>query len=100
ALEALTAFEVAVRRGSATLAGTQTVVVHGQAHGAARLAPVETGLDEDLVQTLGLGLSLHDTRARNDHRIDALVDLASLRNLGSGAQVFDATVGAGADEDA
>src|SRR5690606_27521800 len=41
-----------------------------------------------------------DTRARNDHRIDALVDLASLRNLGSGAQVFDATVGAGADEDA
>ena len=40
--------------------GAQPVVVHGEAHRAARLAPFEAGLDEDLVETLGLGLLLHE----------------------------------------
>src|SRR5690606_32208659 len=58
-LEALPALEVAVRGGSAALAGLQPVVIHGQAHGATRLAPVEAGFDEDPVQSFRLGLSLH-----------------------------------------
>src|SRR5690606_29777219 len=63
ALEALTAFEVAVRGRRAALIRLKAVVVHGKAHGAARLAPVKAGLDEDLVETLGLGLCLNQTGA-------------------------------------
>ena len=40
---ALAAFKIAVRGRSTTLAGRELVGIHGQAHAAARLAPVETG---------------------------------------------------------
>src|SRR6185312_1173340 len=50
ALETLTAFEIAVRSRSAAFVRLQPIIVHGQAHGAARLAPVEAGGDEDLVE--------------------------------------------------
>jgi hypothetical protein len=52
----LTAFEIAVAGAGTAFARFQTVVIHGEAHGAARLAPLEPGLDEDLVEALGLGL--------------------------------------------
>src|SRR5262245_54937805 len=39
--EALTALEVAVRRGGAALARLEAVLVHGEAHRATRLAPFE-----------------------------------------------------------
>src|SRR5574343_1599098 len=47
---ALTAFEVAVGGGGTTLARLQPVGVHGQAHGATRLAPFKACRLEDLVQ--------------------------------------------------
>src|SRR3546814_6133921 len=47
---------------------------------------------------LGLGLLLHQARARHDHGVDALGDLAAFGHLGGLAQVLDAPVGAGADE--
>src|SRR6185437_13670656 len=40
---ALAAFEVAIAGGSAALAGRKNVGVHAEAHGAAWLAPVESG---------------------------------------------------------
>ena len=51
---ALASLEVAVRGGGAALAGGELVGVHGQAHGAARLAPVEPCGAEHLVEALGL----------------------------------------------
>src|SRR5262245_12066638 len=59
ALVALAAFEVAVRGRGAALARCELVGIHRKAHGAARLAPFEAGLDEDLVEAFGLGLLLH-----------------------------------------
>src|SRR5574337_426077 len=56
---ALPALEIAVGGGSATLSGLQAVGVHRQAHGAARLTPLEAGGAEDLVQPFRLGLALH-----------------------------------------
>src|SRR3954451_13595972 len=51
---ALTALEVAVRRGGAALAGRELVGVHPEAHRAARVPPVGAGLLEDDVETLRL----------------------------------------------
>src|SRR5262245_48489554 len=69
ALVALTAFEVAVRGRSTALAGLQLIGVHAEAHGAAGLTPFESGVQEDLVETLGLGLLFDETRAGNDHGV-------------------------------
>ncbi len=52
-------FEVEAQRSP----GVQLVGVHGQAHRAARLAPVEAGLEEDAVEALVLGLLLHQARS-------------------------------------
>src|ERR1700733_14579373 len=97
---ALTAFEIAVRGRSAALAWAKLVRIHRQAHRAARLAPFEAGGEEDLVEALRLGLRLDQPRPGHDHRVDALADFMSVRDRGGGAQILDAAIGAGADEDA
>src|SRR5665213_1979206 len=61
AFVALPAFEVAVRGRGATLARLELVRVHGEAHRAARLAPVEAGGLENLVEAFGFRLFLHQT---------------------------------------
>ena len=71
----LAAFEVAVAGGGAALAGRENVGIHGQAHGAAGLAPVEAGFLEDAVQALGLGLRLDGLRAGNHHGADVVLNL-------------------------
>lgn len=45
--------------------GEELIGVHCQAHGASRLAPVEAGLDENLIQALSLSLLLDDAGARH-----------------------------------
>src|SRR5882757_6039044 len=70
ALKALAALEIAVRGRGAALFGVELVGIHRQTHRAARLAPVESGFDEDLVEAFGFRLFLHEPRARHDHRID------------------------------
>src|SRR5215470_9761265 len=97
---ALAALEVAVRGRGAALAGLELVGIHGEAHGAAGLAPLEARLEEDAIETLLLRLMLHQTRAGHHYRVDARGHLAALGDGGSGAEVLDAAVGAGADEDA
>ncbi|KAI6769142.1 hypothetical protein HG531_010246 [Fusarium graminearum] len=75
------------------------VRVHAQAHTATSLSPLETGIDEDLIETLLLGLSLDKTRARNDHgALDVISNLAALDNIGSSSQILNSGVGAGSDE--
>src|SRR6185312_5300785 len=66
ALIALPALEIAVRSRGATLAWRQLVRIHRETHRAARLAPVEAGGLEDLVQPFGFGLRFHQTGARHN----------------------------------
>src|SRR5690606_13400347 len=82
----------------AALTGLELVGVHGQAHGAAGLAPVEARLDQDAVDALVLGLLLHQPRAGDDHGVDMVRDLAALGHGRHGAQVLYAAVGARTDE--
>src|SRR5512146_2606321 len=63
---ALAADEVAIRGRGDALARRAGVAVDADAHRAARLAPVEAGLAEDLVEALRLGLLLDEPGAR-DH---------------------------------
>ena len=96
---ALAALEVAVRGRGAALALGERVGVHPQAHRAARLAPFEAGAAEDIVQALGFGRGFDLLGAGDDHRADAVGDLAAVDDRGGLAQVLDPRVGAGADED-
>jgi hypothetical protein len=93
---ALAAFEVAVAGGGAALARLQPVGVHRQAHAAARLAPLEAGGLEDLVQALGSACAL--TRPEPGTTIASLTlgaTAADAAHHGGGlAQVLDAAVGA------
>ncbi|GKT69967.1 lysine-specific demethylase 8 [Colletotrichum tofieldiae] len=96
----LATLEVSVAGGRASLLCGEDVRVHAQAHAAASLAPLEAGALENLVQTLLLGLGLDEARAGDDHgALDVGRDLLALDDLGGGAQVLDAGICAGADED-
>ncbi|GJC96846.1 flp pilus assembly protein TadG [Colletotrichum higginsianum] len=96
----LAALEVSVAGGSASLLGGKDIGVHAQAHTAASLAPLKARALKDLVKTLLLGLGLDETGARNDHgALDVGSDLLALDDVGGGAQVLDAGICAGADED-
>src|SRR6185437_12718059 len=91
---ALTAFKVAIAGGGATLARLQHVRIHGQAHRAPRLAPLESGSGEDVMQTFFFGLCFYLLRTRNHHRLYPRIHVITLDHLGSRAQIFNPRVGA------
>src|SRR5277367_4307344 len=66
AVAALAALEVAVAGAGAAFVGGQDVGVHANAHAAAGVAPLETGVGENLVEAFLFGLGLDAARARND----------------------------------
>src|SRR5687768_3462805 len=96
---ALSALEVAIRRRSAAFAGAQDIRIHAQAHRAAGLAPLESGVLEHAVESLLLGLSLDQHRARHNHRAHAGCNALAPHDLRRRAQVLDPRVRARADED-
>ncbi len=100
ATAALTALEVAVAGGGAALAGRENVRVHAETHGTARLAPLKACFKKDLVEAFLFSLRLDGLGAGNNHCADGGSHLAAGGDFGGGAEVFDAAVGAGADEDA
>ena len=89
-----------LRGGGAALAGLQDVGVHAEAHGAAGLAPLEAGGLEDLVQAFFFGLRLTACEPGTTMARTLVATWWPLTIGGGGAQVFDAAVGAGAEEDA
>src|SRR5438105_13337186 len=95
---ALPAFEVAIRRRSAALAGAEHVGVHAEAHRAARVAPLETRVTENAVETLALRVRFHAHRSGHDERAQAGADLAATNDFARDAQVLDSDVRARADE--
>src|SRR5579862_6999042 len=94
----LAAFEVAIAGGSATLAGSENVFVHAQAHGATGLTPLESGGAEDFVDALGFSFALHRLRAGDDESAHAVMHFVAVDHARCGAQIFNTRVGAGADE--
>src|SRR5712671_6960224 len=92
-LVTLPAFEVAVGGRSAALPRLELVGVHGQAHGATRLAPFEACLNEDLVEAFGLRLLFDDTGARYDHAVDMATHSLAVDHFRRGAQILDAPIG-------
>ncbi len=53
-----------------------------------------------LVEAFGFGLRFDGLRAGNDHGADVAGDLVARGDAGGGAQIFNAAIGAGANEDA
>ena len=72
---ALAPLEVAVAGGHDVLAGLRPVAVHGDAHGAAGLAPVGAGGLEDRVQALRAPPVPSPGAAGHDHDPDAVGDV-------------------------
>ena len=95
----LTADEVAVRGARHAGARFRPVVVHREAHGAPREAPLKARIAEDLGNALCFGHFADLGGARNRKRAHAGRNLAALQDLGCSAEVFNAPVRAGADED-
>src|SRR5215472_12054254 len=95
---ALSALEVAIRRGGAALARGQLVGVHAETHGTSGASPLGAGRGEDGVEALRLGLCAHPHRARHDEHPDPVGDAPALDHPGHGAEILDAAVRAGADE--
>src|SRR6266851_2397736 len=62
----LAALEVAVAGGGAAFAFGELVAVHGDAHTATRLTPLETGVAEDVGQSFLLGHAANLSRAGYD----------------------------------
>src|SRR5262249_10117155 len=96
----LTPLDIAVRGGGDAFAVHRPIGVHRHAIRAAGLAPFETGLEEDAVEPFLFRLVLHEPRAGDDHRAYPLGDLAALGDGRRGAQILDAAVRAGTDEEA
>src|SRR5581483_238631 len=98
---ALTALEVAVRRGRAALARLEPVRIHRETHRATGLAPLEAGFEEYLVEPFTFSLRFHEPRAGHDHRQPDVRCHAApelLHDVRGRADVFDTRVRARADE--
>src|SRR5438067_9147602 len=96
----LPALEIPVAGRGAPLARAEDVGIHAEAHRAASIAPLEAGLAEDRIQSLGLGLPLDAHRSGHDHGPDFRMHRMAAYYRRRQAQIFEAGVGAGADEDA
>src|SRR5690625_3717550 len=99
ATPALTPLEVAVGGGGAAFPGLELVRVRPQAHRATGLAPLGTGLFEDLPQAFLVGLLLDPHGTGHDEHAHTVGDLVALDDLRRGPQVLDPAVGARAQED-
>src|SRR5947209_6459671 len=95
----LASFTVAVARRGAALAFSQLVTIHGNAHAASRLAPVKSSLAEDIGDALFFSATAHLHGARNGDCAYIGSDVLAFEIMCGHAQVFDARIGAGADED-
>src|SRR6202040_2477445 len=90
--------EIAVSGGGAALPWRHHVAVDADAHGAAGFPPLEARVAEDTVEPFLFGLALHSRRAGR-HQPGNLAHPAC-EDRGCCAQILDARIGAGADEDA
>lgn len=95
----LTPLKVTVRRRGGALPRRELIGIHSQAHRASGIAPFGSKGREDLIKSFGLGLEAHPGRAWDDEHAHPNGLGASLDNGRSGAKVFNAAIGARAQED-
>src|SRR5579875_3754646 len=95
----LATLKITVTGGSAALAFGKLIAIHGDAHATTGLTPLETGLTEDVSQALFFGHASHLHRTGHDNRAHIRRDMPALDIASSQAQIFQARIGAGADED-
>src|SRR5256884_2235599 len=101
AVFALAALEITVRRAGAAFVGRQDVGVHADAHAAAGVAPLETGVAENLVEAFFFGLRLDAAGAGDNQRLlDVFRHVLASDEIRSGAQIMEQRIGARADEHA
>jgi hypothetical protein len=101
AVAALAALEVAVAGAGAAFVGGEDVGVHADAHTAAGVPPLETGGDENLIETFFFGLGFYAAGAGNyQSLLDGLIDVLAFDEVRGGAEIVDAGIGAAADKDA
>src|SRR4029453_9696715 len=93
----LTAAEIAVSGRCTTFTRLHHIAVDPNAHGAAGVRPFKPCLTEDTVEAFFLCLTFN-RRGTWRYQSGHLADTAGENRRGS-AQVFDARVGTGADED-
>src|SRR5713226_49594 len=96
---ALATFKVAVAGRGAALAFSQLIAVHGDTHAASRFAPLETCLAANSGDAFFLGHAPYLHRARHDHRPHGGRDMFALDIARRHAQVLQARISAGSDED-
>src|SRR5579872_2227961 len=95
----LASLKVAVAGGGAAFAFAEAVAVHGDAHATASFAPVKTCLAEDISDAFLFRHEAYSHGTGNNHCSHAGRDMFAFDILSSHAQVFQARVGAGANED-
>src|SRR5579884_2829375 len=95
----LAALKIAVAGRGAAFALGEAVAVHGDTHAAPGLAPLKPGFTEDIDQPLFLSHASYLHRTGDNDGAHAWRDMFALHVLRCHAQIFQARVGAGADED-
>src|SRR6185437_5981683 len=94
----LTTFEITIGARGAALPSLEHVVVHSEAHGAARLAPFETCGNEDTIEPLGFGFDSHLGRTGHHHGTHSRRDPASLADPCRAAQILQSRIHTRANE--
>ncbi len=98
AAAALPAFEIPVAGRGTSLAGTQNVRIHPQAHAATCIAPFKTGVDKNPIQSFLFRLSFDAAAARYHHGLDRISHLVSAYHIGRVSKILNPTVRARADK--
>src|SRR5260370_29692031 len=96
---ALAALEVAVAGGGAAFALGKLIAIHSDAHATSGFAPFETGSAENVGQSLFFGHAAHLHRTGYHDGANVGRDMLIFDILSCHTQVFQARIGAGADED-
>ena len=99
AVFALAAFEIAIAGAGAAFVRRQDVGVHPDAHAAAGVAPLETGVAENLIEAFFFRLALNAAGAGDNQRLlDVFRHVLAFDKMRGGAQIIESRIGARADE--
>src|SRR4051812_32974698 len=79
--------KIAIGRRDRTLSGSDRLTICGKAHRAARLAPLKSRLDEDLVQSFGDRIAFDVFRTWYDPGSHASRDFAAARDFSRCTQI-------------
>src|SRR2546429_3496155 len=95
----LAALEVTIARRGAAFALFQGIAIHSDTHATARLAPFEASLTENVGNALFFRHTPHPHRTWHDHSSHFGRNMLALYILSCHAQIFQARIGTGANED-